>query len=222
VQEPGSEGTAKRRVGHYTTTILVLPVNRYDFNRMNAQEDFSNLYTSSPVSFADTYPDVPAPDPPLSPHLLAPRWQSHDLYGEDMPRIAADLLEAGHDTPSLRRLAGEMNVVSSRDMEPLLAQMFRELGVRYPINQSEANLIVSRQVAREVIAGLRNAWAAANHLEIAIWGWTARNPLLQTIFEINDEIDWDPGYGRSMPALKSELLDSFASLATLTDHEIAQ
>src|SRR5579859_1836679 len=85
---------------------------------------------------------------------------------EDMPRVAADLLEAGYETPSLVRLAGEINVSSSADVEPLVALTFRELGVRYPITQTEADLIVSRHVAREVIAGQRNAWAAANYLEI--------------------------------------------------------
>jgi hypothetical protein len=53
-----------------------------------------------------------------------------------MPQIAADLLEAGNDTPTLRRLAGE---------------------------------ILSRQIARGVIAGIRNPRPAADTLEIAIW-----------------------------------------------------
>src|SRR5215469_16287366 len=52
-----------------------------------------------------------------------------------------------------------------------ICRMFRELGVRYPILETEAKLIVSRQITREVIEGGRNAWAAANHLEISIWGW---------------------------------------------------
>ena len=187
---------------------------------MSTDEDSSDLYTSAPVSVASTYPNVPPPDPPLSPYILAARWQSHDLYGEDMPGIAADLLEAGHDTQSLRRLAGEMNVASSSDVELLVAKVFADLGVRYPLSETEANLICSRQVAREVIAGVRNAWAAASHLEIAIWGWTASSPLLQAIFEINDEIDWDRKYRRPLVTLRASLLDSFASLSCLTDQEL--
>lgn len=187
---------------------------------MHAQEDFSDLYTCLPISYSQDYPDAPLPDASLSPNLLAARWQSHDLYGEDMPRVAADLLEAGYDTPSLVRLAGEMNVGSSSDVEPLVGRMFRELGVRYPINETEAKLISSRQVAREVIAGERNAWAAANHLEIAIWGWLSENSTLQEIFEINDELDWEPKYRRPLESLRKSLLDSFASLARLKDDEI--
>jgi hypothetical protein len=188
---------------------------------MGARGDFSDLYTSLPRSCSQEYPDVPVPDAAGSPHLLAARWQSHDLYGEDMPRVAADLLEAGYETPSLVRLAGEINVSSSADVEPLVARTFRELGVRYPITRTEADLIVSRQVAREVIAGQRNPWAAANYLEIAIWGWrTEKNSTLQAIFEINDELDWDTKYRRSLEELRKSLLDSFALLARLKDEEI--
>jgi hypothetical protein len=188
---------------------------------MDTQEDFSDLYTKLPISYSQVYPDVPVPDAALSAHLLAARWQSHDLYGEDMPRVAADLLEAGHETPSVVRLAGEMNVGASADVELLVGRMFRELGVRYPISETEAKLISSRQIAREVIAGKRNAWAAANHLEIAIWGWHGMaTPALGEIFMINDEIDWDRKYRRPLEELRTSLLDCFASLAKITDNEI--
>jgi hypothetical protein len=189
---------------------------------MNTREEFLDLYTSLPTSVAATYPDVPAPDPSFSPYLLAARWQSHDLYGEDMPRVAADLLEAGHDTPTIRRLAGEMNVRSSSDVDSLVERMFREFGVRYPFSQAEANLIVSRQIAREVIAGIRNPWASANKLEIAIWGWDAPNSTLGAIFGINEAIDIEPKYRPTLEALRKELFDSFASLARLTDEEVLQ
>ena len=188
---------------------------------MGTQEDFSDLYTGLPISHSQEYPDVPMPDATLAPYLLAARWQSHDLYGEDMPRLAADMLEAGYDTPFLIRLAGEVNVKSSADAEPLVARMFQELGVRYPITETEAKLIVSRQIAREVIAGERNEWAAANHLEIGIWGWQRTGiPQLDEIFMINDEIDWERKYRRPLEDLRTALVDCFASLARLTDSEI--
>lgn len=188
---------------------------------MGAQEDFSDLYTSLPISRSKDYPDVPSPEVMLAPYLLAVRWQCHDLYGEDMPRLATDMLEAGFDTPSLIRLAGEINVKSSADVEPLVDRMFQELGVPYPITEFEAKLIVSRQIAREVIAGERNEWAAANHLEIAIWGWEGTAiPQLDEIFMINDEIDWEQKYRRPLAELRTSLLDCFASLARLTDSDI--
>jgi hypothetical protein len=189
---------------------------------MNAREEFLDLYTSSPASVAAIYPDVLAPDPPYSPYFLAARWQLHDLYGEDMPPIAADLLEAGHDSPTIRRLAGEMNVRSSSEVEPFVERMFREFGVRYPLSDAEAKLILSRQIAREVIAGIRNPWASANKLEISIWGWRAPNSVLGAIFGTNDAIDIEPKYRPTLESLRKELLDSFASLARLTELEVLQ
>jgi hypothetical protein len=188
----------------------------------DTREDFMDLYTRPPSSVAANYPDVPAPDPSHAPYLLAARWQTHDLYGEDMPRIAADLLEAGYDTSTIRRLAGEMNVRSSSDVEPLVERMFREFAIQYPLSETQASLIFSRQIAREVIAGVRNPWAAANKLEITIWGWRAPNLVLGTIFGINEAIDIEPKYRPSIEALRNELLDSYASLARLTDQEVLQ
>jgi DNA-binding transcriptional regulator YhcF (GntR family) len=183
------------------------------------REDFRSLYTDPPIPYAGTYPEVPKPEPRLSPTLLAARWVSHDLYGENMPRVASDLLEFGFNTPSMRRLAGEMQVNCSADVEVLVGRMFRELSVPYPISETQAKTIFTRQVAREVIAGERNAWAAASHLEIVVWGWEAESPDLQALFSLNDEIDWDTAYRRPLPTLTSELIGVFARLGARADGE---
>lgn len=152
----------------------------------------------------------------MTPRLLVARWSTHDLDGEDMPGIAADLLERGYDSPSLRRLAGEMLVSSRADIEGLVEKMFGELGVDHPVGEKEAKLITSRQVAREVIAGKRNIWEAASHLEIGVCGWAAATPELQIIFSINDEIHWDSAYRRPLDEMESDLFDAFAALAIST------
>ena len=179
------------------------------------RSDPRTIYTDPPESAAETFPEVPLPDDPLSPHLLASRWVSGDLRGEDMPGIAADLLEAGYDSRSLRRLAGEMEASNSAALEPLVGAMFRELGVNYPMLEREAKIIVSRQTAREVIAGKRNPWAAANHLEIAVWNWVPETAELELIFSINDEVDWNSNEKRTLPELKAALTKAFAQLASL-------
>jgi hypothetical protein len=176
-------------------------------------QDLRGIYATTPSSAASAYPDVPPPDSTLSPIILAARWSSRDLYGEDMPGIAADLLEAGYDTPALRRLSAETHINGSAEVEPLVGRMFCELGIHYPLREEEANLIASRQIAREVIAGSRNAWAAASHIEIVIWGRIPGNAELEMIFSINDEIDWDAPERRSLPELDAALIDAFARLA---------
>lgn len=173
------------------------------------------IYTDPAESAAETFPEVPLPDDPLSPPLLASRWLSGDLRGDDMPGIAADLLEAGYDSHSLRRLAGEMEASNSAALEPLVGATFRELDVNYPISESDAKIIVSRQIACEVIAGTRNPWVAANYLEIAVWNWLPGTPELKLIFSINDELDWNSKEKRTLPAPKAALTQAFAQLASL-------
>jgi len=192
-------------------TLLDLLARKY--------EDLRGLYKTPPHSAASQFLEVPLPDSPLSPMILAARWSSHDLYGEDMPGVAADLLEVGFDTPALRRLAGETQINGSAEVEPLIGRMFRELGIRYPLQEKEANLIASRQIAREVIAGSRNAWEAASHIEIVIWGRIPGNAELEMLFSINDEIDWDAPERRSFEELDAALINAFARLAMVIVEE---
>lgn len=180
-------------------------------------EDFSGLYTDPPISFSDKFPEVPKPEPKLTPRLLAAQWVSGDLRGEDMPSLAADLLESGLDTPALRRLAGEDSVHCSADVKELVGKMFRELRIPFPLSERDAKFIYTRQIAREVIAGKRNAWTAASHLEIVVWGWDAQHPDLSALFQLNDEIDWEAPYRRPLSTLSAELFETFARLGTLAD-----
>jgi len=179
-------------------------------------EDLQALYTDSPFSMAKAYPEVPPPDDSLSPMILAARWAAHDLYAEDMPGIAADLLEKGLDSPALKRVAAEMHLDSSEAAQPQVGRMFRELGILHRLGEDEAKLVVSRQVAREVIAGYRNAWSAASHLEIVVWSWVSPNPELGKIFSINDELQWEARYRRSLSDLRCALIAAFVRVAMMT------
>ena len=186
---------------------------------VKARQDFRGLYTDAPISYADKYPEVPMPEPRLSPELLAAQWVRHHLYGEDIPSVAADLLEAGYDTPSTQRLAGEIHVACSADVEEIVGRMFRELNVVYPMSETEALLIYSRQIAREVIHGQRNAWAEASHLEKGIWPSKPDNPDIRTLSELLDGLDWNAVNQGSLPKLTEELLQVFARLGARADQE---
>jgi hypothetical protein len=190
-------------------------------NIFNVKEnqDFRGLYTDAPISFAEEFPEVPPPAPRLTPILLAAQWVSCDLRGEDMPDLASDLLEAGFDTPALRRLAGEGHVACSADVEGVVGRMFRELSVSYPLSETDARLIFTRQIAREVIAGERNAWAAASRLKIVMWAWRAENPEVETIFELRDELNWDNVNRGSIAAITRRLIETFARLGSSTQAE---
>jgi hypothetical protein len=182
-------------------------------------EDFRYLYTDPPISYSDKYHEVPKPEPRLSPTLIAAQWVRGNLYGENMPALAADLLESGLDTPSIRRLAGEMNVACSADVEEIVGRMFRELSVPYPFSETQALLIYSRQVAREVVHGQRNAWAAASHLSKGTWPRQQRNPEIQALAELLDALDWDAVNHGTLPKLTAELIETFARIGALTERE---
>jgi len=184
------------------------------------RQDFRTLFTDPPISFSEKYPAGPKPDNRLTPLLIAAWWFLHDLYGEDMPSVAAELLEAGYDSPSLRRLAGETNVTHSEDVNTLVAQMLREMSVTDPLTDSQARFIFTRQIAREVIAGERNAWAAASHLRTVIWNRKAQTPDLRDISELLDALDWEAVNKNKLPQLTSELIAVFARLGSLADDEL--
>lgn len=179
-----------------------------------------SITAPTPRDWSFEFPNVPKPEDKPSIHLIAAAWQCHDLYGEDMPRVAADLLEAGYDTPSFRRLAGELQIRNSADAQELVAKTFAELGVPYPLTEEQAQLIYTRQIAREVIAGRRASREAANYLERILWGRRPANEDLATLFALNDEWEWDSDAQRYAPAITSDILDVFARLGRLTDDEV--
>jgi hypothetical protein len=139
------------------------------------------------------------------------------LHCEDTPALAVTLLESGLNTASIRRLAGETHVACIADVEETVGRMFRELGVSYPISETEALLVYSRQVAREVIHGKRNAWAAASHLGKGIWPRKHKNPEIQAISDLLDALDWNAVNRGTLLDLTGELIEVFARLGAPSD-----
>ncbi len=178
------------------------------------------LKLERPRDWSEQYPDVPKPGTGLSVQLIAARWVCHDLYGEDMPHIAADLIEAGHDSAALRRLAAETEAECLADVEPLVARLFRDFNIPYPLPDEQAQLVFARQIAREVIAGHRDPWSGAYDLEKAVSRRRPKNADLASIFSLNDEGIWDGEYQRFVPVSTVELIEVLARIGKLTDEEI--
>jgi hypothetical protein len=199
------------------TTLLRRLLDRF---QDRGDSDLTIVHIGQPKSFASEYPSVLKPDPKLSPMVLVAGWVSGEFYGEEMPGLAADLFEAGYDSPALRRLAGEIDASCRADVAYLMSSVVRELGFPNELSKLQGRLLFSRQIAREVIAGQRDPWSASDHLEVRTWGWQADAPELQALFDLNDEINWDPPYIRPRNELDADLLSAFARLAVISDERI--
>jgi hypothetical protein len=169
-----------------------------------------------------SYPDVPAPETSLTLELFVARFVCGDIYGEDTPALARDLLEAGYDTPSLRRLAGETQVHNHADAAELVYRISREAGFPVPFPVQRSRMLVSRQIARRVIAGERQPWAAVTDFK-EIWGWRTKtdNSDVNSIVDADDEFVWDPAEQQFRPVVDADLLLAFARVARMTDEECA-
>jgi len=87
--------------------------------------------------------------------LVAAKWVLRRIPSEALPRIAADLLEAGLDTPSLRRLAGELHPTLG-ETGPLFEEVLDELGVAVP-DMSRAGLVLAKDYAAQIMEGSLSA-----------------------------------------------------------------
>lgn len=157
--------------------------------------------------------EAPPPMGKLDPVLIASRWICGDLLPEDIPQIAIALSEAGYEDPSVYRVAAESKVDSRNQVERLVRPMFAALGVPSQMSQEGARQIVARQIAREVIAGLRDPWSAATHLDRVVPHWTTSDTAILGVYGILDETEWSPGDGRSLATLEPELIRAFQQLA---------
>jgi hypothetical protein len=70
---------------------------------------------------------------------------------DDLPIAAQDALEAGQDSPALRRLAGA-DSADLDDIRRLFQKALDELGVRLP-SPSEAGLAFARRIAGDIARG---------------------------------------------------------------------
>ena len=205
-----------------------MPLSRFRrwFNRRssttgpaNDQPELIGLRLAEPRSWVGKFPGVPAPESSPTLQMFVARYTCGDIYGEDTPALARDLLEAGYDTPSLRRLAGETGIHCHADAAELMDRIAHEAGLPVSFPVVHARMLVTRQIARLVIAGEREPWRAVGDLN-SVWGWDSKteNQDVNTVLAADDFV-WDPEEQRFRPVVDADLLNSFARLATLTDEE---
>jgi hypothetical protein len=89
---------------------------------------------------------------PFNPDLFVAKWYCSKVGPEDMPKFAADALEAGYDGAALRQLAGLMKP-TMREVGNLFQEALAEIGKVKVHSRQQAALFLSRLVATAIVEG---------------------------------------------------------------------
>src|ERR1035441_2185486 len=128
----------------------------------------------------------------FEPTRVAARWYFGELMHEDLPGIAIEALEQGHDGPMLRRLAGLIKPTSRDIRVEEIDGAFREMGIAAPISMREAQLILATETARAAASGLQNPFDAATHIRIGICRFKAEPTELERIVRLSEKAEHAP------------------------------
>jgi hypothetical protein len=91
----------------------------------------------------------------FNPDLFVARWYCSKVGPEDMPKFAADALEAGYDGPALRRLAG-LSKPTAAEVGDLFQRALGEIGTVTILSKEQAVWSLSRSTASAIVAGRRD------------------------------------------------------------------
>ncbi len=101
---------------------------------------------------------------------------------------AQTMLAEGHDTPTLRILAGELPPFDSWEMRPMVAQTLAELGVTLPSNAEAAALQLARVRVQKIIDGtMTQAEALSSLADVCLSRDYDRN--LYDFYELHHALD---------------------------------
>jgi hypothetical protein len=95
---------------------------------------------------------------------------------QQLPSIAADALESGYDSPSIRCLAGSSGLEPS-ELQRLFLNALSELQLKVP-TADEAGLLVAKGIAEAVLAGALRPYDGAKQIWSTIY---TRLPELQQL-----------------------------------------
>jgi hypothetical protein len=138
---------------------------------------------------------------PLNLELAAARVSLGVMVREELPAVALQALEDGHDSTSLRLLAG-LCAAEMDEALPLFQRALSEIGMPLPPKDS-AVMSLSRDMARKIVNGETAPYNGAK----AIWGLArlqdeddlvALNPFIGFASEWEDSPDYRESYERAI------------------------
>jgi len=139
------------------------------------------------------------------------KWHFRLLFPESVPAFAAYALEAGYDGRQLRRAAGMVRPTRA-DLDPIIDDMFGELG-QSPITDTEAaGIRLAKKICEQIVSGAISPYDGAN----VIWRTIANrlgqpDELLQFVglaSEWEDHINLRDHYDKDIVAAARTFLES--------------
>ena len=155
-----------------------------------------------------------------SPDILAALWCVDEILSNELPPLAADLLERGLDGKYLRRLAGEKGETRIAIAE-LAEKAFGELGVRQPISLAEAKEFLVAQLSNRVLNGeiepakavLEIAWLYEWHSDGLSREFVLLNYSYEHLFE-HDPLGKEESLDEQVRAACAKFLTTYSSHET--------
>ncbi|MFJ1732956.1 hypothetical protein [Streptomyces sp. NPDC088254] len=97
------------------------------------------------------------------PATIAWKYAANLICEEDLPMLAAHLLAAGHDSPSLRDLAGRSRREHPAEIRQLFGHTMEELGIQIPDCETAERCLL-HHMATELTAGALSPKMAADRV----------------------------------------------------------
>ncbi len=132
------------------------------------------------------------------------------MMHEDLPAIAIEALEHGHDGPVLRRIAGFVKPIASDIAPKDVDSMFREMNIEAPLSMQQAQLALARETAEGVASNKTDPFNAATHVRIYICGLHGCPPELAGIVHLSRRAESVPRF--SLEKVRDDLRRAFLSL----------
>lgn len=114
------------------------------------------------------------------------------VLDEDVPSVAANALVEGHDSPSLRMLAG-IGLSDVDSVRQLVYKSMKELGI--PVySKEQAGLVLAHAIAKDVVDGRLDPYEGAKRIWIDIYDAVPSLAQLDSIVGMAGEYEDDEAH----------------------------
>ena len=151
----------------------------------------------------------------MDPIEFQARWQTGGLSLHDVETAALAWYKAGHTGPAVQELAWPTQ--AKRDIHPRIAEALTEMGQR-ELTEVEARMVLTRLVAKRVVAGELEPLAGAEEIWFEVWPFELRDelpPAVERLYALMQEAYQAGPCDAATPAIAGKLRAEAAALLTI-------